>query len=252
MDIQIKIREYIKYNKMSFREFAKLAGLPNSTLQSICERGIGSASFLNASKIAKVLGVSLSDFETFNGDFSASDSEQNMILKYRSIDSRGKQSVDAVLLHEFARVETFAVKDAPAAYSFDKKKANYINIEKRAPKLSTVKIFLQPAAAGYGNYLDDEYFEELELENVPASADFGVRIAGDSMQPKICDGDIAFVKKQETIQEGEIGIYIIDGDAFCKKLIKKQGEFYLHSLNEKYDDFILPQNAYVVGKVVQI
>ncbi len=250
MDIQSKIKQYIRDNKISFREFAKLSGLPNSTLQSICERGINSASFLNATKIAKVLGVSLEDFETYKGDFAISQTEREFIEKFRLVDSRGKAGVEALLNHEYFAVSG-KKSDSVAVNSFAvSNQSSYIEISKRKPKLQTLKVFLQPAAAGTGNYLDDEYFEEMQFENIPHGADFGVRIAGDSMTPKIRDGDIAFVKKQDSISEGEIGIYVIDGDAFCKKLTKKEDGFYLHSLNAKYADFILPENGYVVGRVV--
>ncbi|MFI3162867.1 MAG: XRE family transcriptional regulator [Bacillota bacterium] len=250
MDIQIKIREYIKANGISFREFAKTCGMPNSTLQSICERGIFSASFANAKKIADVLGVSVSDFAGSAEGFSPR--ELGVISKFKTLDERGKNAVEAVLQSQveyafkgektFSNVTAFSKKD----------NASYIEISKRAEKTNarTLKVFLQPAAAGTGNYLDDDSFEEILFENPPASADFGVRIAGDSMTPQINDGDIVFVKQQATISEGEIGIYVIDGDAFCKKLLSKNGEYFLHSLNPKYSDFKLAENAFLVGKVV--
>lgn len=248
MDIQTKIKEYIKERKISFREFAKMCGLPNSTLQSICERGIFSATFQNACKIAAVLEVSVGDFVDGAGEFSLSESERGMIEKFRAIDLRSQRSVEALLLHEHSLAK--AQKEEFKPLQFKTAQADYIQISKRKEKTTAIKVFLQPAAAGLGSYVDDEYFEEMQLANVPALADFGVRIAGDSMQPQICDGDIVFVKKQDSISEGEIGIYIIDGDAFCKKLVVKNNGCYLHSLNPKYQDFILPDGAHLVGKVI--
>ncbi len=256
MDIQFKIKEYIRQNKISFREFAKACNMPNSTLQSICERGIYSASLANANKIAEVLGVSVADFSRGGEGFSKR--EQSVIEKFKTLDERGKLAVEAVISSqlEFALQQVW---QKPAEeVSFAAPSAGYIEISKRQPKKAvpfktqarTLKVFLQPAAAGTGNYLDDDCFEEIAFENAPHLAEFGVRIAGDSMQPQISDGDIVFVKKQATIAEGEIGIYVIDGDAFCKKLINKNGAYFLHSLNPKYNDFPLPEGAFLVGKVI--
>lgn len=253
MDVQIKIKEYIKSKGISFREFAKTCGMPNSTLQSICERGIASASFANAKKIADVLGVSISDFA--GSAEGLSPRERSVIAKFQTLDERGKHAVEAVLQSqvEFA---LRGVKTHSNITAFSKKDSvSYIEISKKAEKAEkissrTLKVFLQPAAAGTGNYLDDDSFEEILFENPPLQADFGVRIAGDSMQPQINDGDIVFVKQQATICEGEIGIYVIDGDAFCKKLLSKNGEYFLHSLNPSYNDFPLSENAFLVGKVI--
>ncbi len=250
MDIQIKIKEYIKSNGISFREFAKTCGMPNSTLQSICERGIFSASFANAKKIADVLGVSVSDFSGGAEGFSSR--ELGVISKFKTLDERGKIAVEAVLQSQL-EYSLKGEKTHSNITAFSKKEnASYIEISKRAEKTTsrTLKVFLQPAAAGTGNYLDDDSFEEMLFENPPATADFGVRIVGDSMEPQIANGDIVFVKKQASISDGEIGIYVIDGDAFCKKLLAKNGEYFLHSLNPKYSDFPLSEDAFLVGKVL--
>lgn len=250
MDIQIKIKEYIRENKISFREFAKTCNMPNSTLQSICERGIYSASFANAKKIADVLGISVSEFA--GASCGLSEREQSAIAKFKSLDERGKRAVEAVLISQAEYLKSAVAKRGSSVTAFaGGKSASYIEISKKEKVVQrALKVFLQPAAAGTGNYLDDDSYEEMLFENPPVGADFGVRITGDSMQPQILDGDIVFVKKQASISEGEIGIYVIDGDAFCKKLINKEGEYFLHSLNPKYQDFKLSEEAFLVGKVL--
>ena len=42
-------------------------------------------------------------------------------------------------------------------------------------------------------------------------ADFGVRVAGDSMEPLYLDGQIIWIHKQETLEEGEIGVFFLEG-----------------------------------------
>ena len=56
-------------------------------------------------------------------------------------------------------------------------------------RLRSLPVYLQPASAGTGQWLDDALAEEIEVDDaVPARAEFGVRLAGDSMSPRFADG----------------------------------------------------------------
>ena len=48
-------------------------------------------------------------------------------------------------------------------------------------------------------------------------ADFGVCVSGDSMEPLYLNGQIIWVHQQETLEDGEIGIFFLDGEAYVKK-----------------------------------
>ena len=79
-------------------------------------------------------------------------------------------------------------------------------------------LFDLPVSAGTGQFLDSDRFSEIEVgDEVAASADFGVRVAGDSMEPLYLDGQIIWIHKQDTLEEGEIGIFFLDGEAYVKK-----------------------------------
>ena len=62
---------------------------------------------------------------------------------------------------------------------------------------------------------------------------FGVRISGDSMEPEFHDGQIAWVLQQESVANGEIGIFALNGEAYIKKLQNDKDGIFLISLNEK-------------------
>lgn len=92
-----------------------------------------------------------------------------------------------------------------------------------------------PASAGLGQYLDSENYEMIPIgDDVPAEADFAIRIAGDSMEPRFMHGQIVWVKRQNTLNNGEIGIFALDGDAYCKKVKSDGRELFLLSYNRKY------------------
>ena len=61
--------------------------------------------------------------------------------------------------------------------------------------------------------------EVIEVGNEAApEADFGIRIHGDSMEPRYISEQIVWVQQTEELESGEIGIFYLDGNAYCKKL----------------------------------
>ncbi|MDR2711585.1 MAG: LexA family transcriptional regulator [Clostridiales bacterium] len=112
-----------------------------------------------------------------------------------------------------------------------------------------IKLYDVPVAAGAGNFLDSDSYEEFELdETMPVLSDFAVKVSGDSMTPRFIDGQIVFIKEQQTLDIGEIGIFELDGDAYIKKL----GNGELISLNPRYQPLkIHDYNSFhLFGKVV--
>ena len=117
----------------------------------------------------------------------------------------------------------------------------------------TLPVYLQAASAGTGQMLDDDAFEEIAVdEAVPSHADFGVRLAGDSMMPRFADGQIVWVKKQDTAESGEIVLCYYDGQSYCKKLRTDAEKVELISLNQAYHP--IPVNPdldfHILGLVV--
>ena len=53
------------------------------------------------------------------------------------------------------------------------------------------------------------------------------------MEPEFHDGQIAWVLQQESVANGEIGIFALNGEAYIKKLQNDKDGIFLISLNEK-------------------
>lgn len=122
-----------------------------------------------------------------------------------------------------------------------------------APRV--LPLFDLPASAGTGQFLDGDRYEQTPVgPAVPESADFGVRIAGDSMEPEIPDGSIVWVRRRETLESGRIGVFAWNGDAFCKKLETGEGGVRLVSLNPAYRPLRVtdPAGLRVFGEVVAV
>jgi SOS-response transcriptional repressor LexA len=116
-----------------------------------------------------------------------------------------------------------------------------------------VKLFYLPASAGPGEFLDSsDGFDMVALpENAPKETDFMIRIQGDSMEPQFTDGETVYVKQQETVENGEVGIFGLDGKSYIKKFRSTPEGSYLISLNPKYDPIPINSEYFVVfGKVL--
>lgn len=109
-------------------------------------------------------------------------------------------------------------------------------------------------SAGRGFDLSgDNEWEEIEIPDTREArkADYALTIQGDSMEPIYYNGDIVLVKKQDAIDIGQVGIFVLDGSGF----IKKYNGDRLISLNEKYDDILLEDysdcrcDGRVIGRV---
>lgn len=219
------LSDIMKEKNLSIPQVAKLTGLSDSTVRSIISRKQNSVALEVASKISKGLNVT---YERLNGESEGktlSFDEINHIKKYRELDLHGKKIVDFVLYEEHERCHPVI-------------------------KLITRPYYQIPVSAGLGNPLDEPPNEELEIEDTPEHrrADFIVQVSGDSMKPKFSDGDKVLVQKQPTIEIGEIGIFILNGESYIKKL----GVNELISLNAQYLPKKINANdsIFCCGKVV--
>lgn len=131
---------------------------------------------------------------------------------------------------------------------YEKKNAEVIPFLSRELRLYSTMV-----SAGTGNFLDGTDFEMIKVgDEVPEIADFGVKITGDSMEPKYINHQIVWVHQQDSLLNGEIGIFYLNGDAFCKKLQDDSDGLFLISLNQKYPPKQVSENDDLVifGKVV--
>ena len=77
----------------------------------------------------------------------------------------------------------------------------------------------RPAAAGPGSFLDSGAYETLSFpaSSIPEGTDFGVRVSGVSMEPDYVSGQIVWVEQCSELSEGEVGVFVYDGNAYLKR-----------------------------------
>ena len=126
-------------------------------------------------------------------------------------------------------------------------------VEEAGPAGRVLPLYRLAVSAGTGEFLDGEGYDSVEVgEEVSPQADFGVRIAGDSMEPRFVHGQIIWVHRQETLRPGEIGIFLYNGEGYCKRLGRDGPEPVLVSLNPRYAPIRVREgdSLRVLGRVV--
>ena len=101
--------------------------------------------------------------------------------------------------------------------------------------------------------------EEIPEDMAKTGDFFALQIKGDSMEPRICDGDVVIVRQQEDADSGDIVIAMVNGyDATCKRLVKYAKSLALVSLNSKYEPMMFTEEEVatkpvrIIGKVVEL
>lgn len=240
-DIAARILSIMEEKKISYGELSGLTGIPKSALQRYVTGETPKIPIERIEIIAEALGV---DAEYLVGwestpTLQISDDAQHIGVLYDRADD-----VDKMLTHN--------VLD-----KYDNDKIVSISTSKKNPGgFVEFDVYDEPAAAGRGNYLADPmcHREQFPAFMVPKGTDFCVRISGDSMEPVVSDGTTVFVKQTMTVENGKVGIFLLNGEAFCKQLIvdKENRQIRLRSVNPKYDDIIVtPEDTLItIGQVL--
>ena len=104
------------------------------------------------------------------------------------------------------------------------------------------KVFYTTVSAGTGSFLDGEDYEMYTSPDIPEEASFGVYVSGDSMEPRYHNEELIWIEQTEQLEDGEIGIFYLDGNAYVKKFQNNGNGTYLVSLNKKYNPIPVTEN----------
>ena len=158
----------------------------------------------------------------------------------------GKRSIE-VGKSPFDGLNKQGIDNARSYIKFLKSNPTYTEDEEYTPRV--FRLYDLPVSAGSGMYLDSSDYTEMTAHDlIPDEMDYAVRVSGDSMEPKYHDGQIIFIKEQAHLENGEIGIFALNNDAYLKKLVDDT----LVSLNKKYKPILLQEHddLRIFGKVI--
>lgn len=148
--------------------------------------------------------------------------------------------------------------------------ANYFGVEKSdlieehntKPKLKGIKIpVLGRVQAGIPIEAIEEVIDEEEItEDLAKTGEFfGLQIKGNSMEPRICEGDVVIVRQQPDVESGEIAVVLVNGDdATIKKVKKTENGIMLIPTNPNYEPLFFDKKqieelpVIILGKVIEL
>lgn len=138
-----------------------------------------------------------------------------------------------------------------------KESSNLSNIVSQGNNIYRIPVF-ETVSAGFGAYASNEvidYIPVLISDPYEVQSTIAIKVKGDSMFPKIEDGDIIIVRKQNSVDSGDIAVLLPDKEeGLVKKVMFNKDWIELISINPEYqtrrfekEDILRLQ---IVGKVV--
>ena len=239
-----RIKALKAQKKITNEQLSEQTGIPLGTLSKILAGMSDSPKLANVISICRVLDCSLeyivSGTPENTNNYTLTQGEIRLIEDYRKLDHFGRDLVELVVSKEAERAESATETEAPVEIASDRAKIlrpisaklRYASTAPAHTGKRSIPLYELPVSAGVGVYLDEEDTETIRIPNneKTAEADFVLRISGNSMEPKYSNGDYLLVKREESIEAGELGIFLLDGCGYFKVF----GGDRLLSLNPEY------------------
>ena len=217
---------------LTLAKIERTLGFGNSTIRKWDQN---SPSLDKVIATANLLNKSLSWLATGNYENASGDSE--FICLYEKLSELEKEKIKHFI--------EICLADISSANTEESKPINYSEIPKadlsyvqESPSYYQTK---QDIIAILGYVAAGEPIEgiSIPLGYIPdtVNADYALIAKGHSMEPVILDGEYIFVKKCESLDYGDIGIFYINGDVTCKKYHPQPDRLVLQSLNPDFKPF---------------
>ena len=237
------IKELRKTKKLTQKNLAELTGFKQNTISNH-ENGNRQLDETDIRVYAEALGVSPQYLFDRAKPSSIETIPQTATSPIQSI-------YDQLEPPRQGKVLTYAERQLKEQRNEEETKIN--EVSEKVIQLYGYDYYDHATSAGTGQYLNDVRVERIELP-VDVDADFVIPIKGDSMEPDYHDGDLVFIQTSVDLNDGVIGVFNYDGEAYIKQLVIDTEQAYLHSLNPDYKDMpITPETDFrIIGEVVDL
>lgn len=246
--------------KITNDQLASMTGIPLGTLSKLLAGMNDSPKLSNIIAICGALDCSVeyivSGTPENTNNYTLNAEEIRLVEEYRKLDDWGRDLVETVISKTVERsaetVEITPVKPEKTARILPAISTGNRYAEEQRVRTGKrpIKLYRLPVSAGVGEYLEEDVVESINIPNndKTAEADYALRISGNSMEPKYHNGDVLLVQNAESVEMGELGIFLLDGCGF----FKVYGGDTLISLNPEYGPILLKEfaNVQCKGRVV--
>lgn len=242
MTVGEKMKFRRKELKISADEIAKALGVSRSTIFRYEKGEIEKLPTENLRKIAEVLKTTPEELM----GWTETENNFSIVSIYNQLVSPRQQKVYDFAKHELEEQQESERKNKIQSLQ------KYREMKEQKEEFADIEWY-GCASAGTGEFMfDNKEVISLPKKQIPLEADFCLTVNGDSMEPLIHHHDYIFVSKQDTLFNGNIGVVIVDGEAFIKKVFFENDKARLQSFNKKYKDIIVDDSNdfRIIGKVV--
>jgi transcriptional regulator with XRE-family HTH domain len=172
--------------------------------------------------------------QKFSRTLVNNEQEIYLIIKFRELNDKGQKKATHYI-EDLSKIPEYQKEPTSAPES----------------KIIVLPYFRAGVSAGSGIFiLGNEAEDEIELPDLPEyeAADFAIDVNGDSMEPDFSHEDIALVQQDAELFPGDIGVFVVNSNAFIKEL----GEKELISRNKDYKNIPIHEgdNVVCMGKVI--
>ena len=218
MELHERLKLLRENNKLTKKELCRRMNVIYSTYNN-WEINVSKPSIPDLCMLADFYGVSVDELIGHSIKKTPVTEIQALLQKYNKLSQKGRLLVNIMI-------------DSMNIIGGEIELPDVNTIISAVPLTRKIPLFSQPASAGIGVYLEDADAEMMSILDIPEyrTADMAIRVNGDSMTPDYNDGDIVLVGQQPSLDIGDIGIFIHNGEGYIKKF-EKEG---LVSLNPKY------------------
>lgn len=212
-------------------QLAAASGVPMGTLSKLLAGMNDSPKLGNLVALCQTLELSL-DYAVYGKpenthNYTLSPEEIAFIEHYRALDARGRDTVALLMNKESEYTPRRQSEQASAAPAH-----RAVRLSQPAIKPTrSLPLYDLPVSAGTGVTLDEGSARQIQVPaEASAAADYALRISGNSMEPRYHDHDLLLIERTDRVDEGEVGIFILDGEGY----VKVWGGDRLISLNPGY------------------
>ena len=247
--ISKNIQYYMDKNNLTNVELSKILGVSESTVGKwLLEKATPRMGVIEKmSKLFDVPKSKILEKPKQKPKSSLTRQEKILVIKYRALDEYGTKAVNDLLETEYKRVQ-----DSKLLYDDDGNRitnfSDYINYKYK----KDTSLYIDKVSAGLGYY---PYEQDHQPIGSPVSgADYAFQVDGDSMFPSYHNGDMVYIRRQSTLENGEIGIVSFNNKGYLKQFYQDGDTITLVSVNEDYEDMIITideDTAFsIIGKVI--
>ncbi|NLB90100.1 MAG: LexA family transcriptional regulator [Clostridiales bacterium] len=230
-----KINDIRKQKNMSIDDLPDKSGVPKSTLSKITAGITKNPNIDTVFEIARAFEVAV---DIFVDDDGKKRSKGNLLEWHTP------------LTEAYIGVAKNTHQVACTVLSID-----YVDPGVEAEEATALRRFEKKAAVDTFSYVEDDTSEDIEypVSIVPKGTSFAIQLEGDSMMPAIPTHVDFFVISQRILTNNEIGVFMYDHMAMCRRLVKDGKNILLISDNSKYGPIRISSDEEcfgVIGKVL--